>query len=231
MDTFDPDIFELKFKIADAATDLYAENERFLIKDVAERVELEPAEIFNYFPNKKAILEFYYASLVFRYEMMIDEIENFESYTLSEKLSNFAFSSFDMLQEKQAFVEATFEKLILQSFTKTDYEKEIERLIRQFLEKDPNISMSSTLVLHSYFYAFLRWQYLELIKFWLNDDSEGHELTLELTDKLTNVLQELMYNAILDKGFDLAKFAVNNKKAFLSNIPIIKQIYSKIEIR
>ncbi len=161
--------------------------------------------------------------------MMIDEIDDFESYTLSEKLSNFAFTTFDMLREKESFVEATLSNYILNSFTKTDFEKEIERLIKKFLENDDHLAISSTLVLNSYSYTFLRRQYLELLRFWLNDSSENKELTMELTDKATAVFQELLYNPVLDKSFDLVKFMNANRKAFLNNIPIVKQFCSKIE--
>jgi AcrR family transcriptional regulator len=232
MSTFDPETFELKFTISDIATDLYIQGDgQFYIKDIAKQIDITPAEVFNYFPNKKAILEFYYASLIIRYELMIDEIDDFESYTLSEKLSNFAFTNFDMLREKEGFVEATLSDYILNSFTKTDFEKELERIIKQFLENDEQISVSSTLVLNSYSYTFLRRQYLELLRFWINDTSENKELTMELTDKATAVLQELMYNPVLDKSFDLVKFMNSNRKAFINNIPIVKQLCSKIEIR
>lgn len=232
MDTFDPETFEIKFAIADAATDLYIEGDgQFFIKDIAREVDIDPAEVFNYFPNKQSILQFYYASLVIRYEMMVDEIDDFASYTLSEKFSNFAFATFDMLQEKETFVEDTFEDLILCRFAKTDFDKEIERLIGQFLEDDQRLSIGSAVVLNKYFYTFLRRQYLELVRFWLNDTSQDKELTMELTDKLTNFLQELMYNALLDRGFDLAKFLASNKEAFINNIPIVNKIYSKLEIR
>ncbi|MDZ7683081.1 MAG: hypothetical protein U5J63_15590 [Fodinibius sp.] len=233
MDTFDAETFEMKLTLADAATDAYikGDNRSFTIKEVARAADIDPAEVFNYFPNKDTILQFYYAGLIVQYEMMVDEIDDFDSYTLSEKFSNFAYASFDMLDEKQEFVAATFEDLILHSYGKTDFEKEIERLIGDFLGDDPRIGMGSSLVLNSYFYTFLRWQYLELVRFWLNDESEDKELTMELVDKLTNFLQELMYNAIVDKGFDLGKFLIANRRKFISNIPIIKQICSKIEIR
>lgn len=232
MSTFDPATFELKFLISDIATDLYMQGDgQFYIKDIAKQIDITPAEVFNYFPNKKAILEFYYASLIIRYEMMIDEIDDFASYTLSEKLSNFAFTNFDMLREKEAFVEATLSDYILNSFTKTNFEKELERIIKQFLKNDDHISVSSTLVLNSYSYTFLRRQYLELLRFWINDSSENKQLTMELTDKATAVLQELMYNPVLDKSFDLFKFINANRKAFITNIPIVKQLCSKIEIR
>lgn len=232
MKTFDPQTFETKFRIADIATDLYIQGEgHFLIKDIASKMDITPAQVFNYFPNKEAILKFYYASLAVRYEAMIDEIEDFESYTLSEKLSNFAFTTFDMLREKEAFTEATFNAYILRSITKSDFENEIEHLFKQFMEEDDNISLSSTVVLNTYTYSFLRRQYLELLRFWLNDTSENKELTMELTDKATGVLQVLLYNPVLDKSFDLIKFMNANRKTFIKGIPIVKQLCSKIEIR
>jgi len=232
MSTFDPETFEMKYKIADIATDQYVEGDgHFTVKGVAGELNIDPAEIFNYFPNKEAILEFYYASLVVRYEMMIEEIDDFQSYTLDEKFSNFAFTTFDMLSEKEAFVQATFEDLVLSEYTKTEYEKQVEQLIKRFLNEDQQLSVSSTVALNSYFYAFLRLQFMELIRFWLHDDSEGREMTMELIDKLTSLLQELMYNAIIDKGFELAKFVYANRKKFLGRIPVIKELFSKIEIR
>lgn len=232
MKVFDPEVFEIKYQIADIATDLYVSGDgHFTLKAVAEELDLTVAEIFNYFPNKKAILLFFYASFVIRYELMTDEIEGFKGYTLSEKISNFAFASFDMLKEKQAFVDRTFEKLIINSYGKTSFEKEVERLFRKLLQSDPRLADSSILVLNSYYYSCLRQLYLRVVQFWLNDESEEKELTMELTDKLTTLMQELMYNRILDKGFDLGKFIYSNQKAFLTQVPFVKQIMSKIEIR
>ncbi|HEX6982296.1 MAG TPA: hypothetical protein VF181_06010 [Balneolaceae bacterium] len=232
MKTFDSESFQMQYQIADVAADLYVAGAGdFTLKDVAKELDIDVGEIFNYFPNKKDILQFYYASLAVRYEFMIDEIDDFESYSISEKLSNFAYASFDMFAEKQVFVEDTFDELITRNCARTEFEEEIERLVKRFLESDKHISLSSSIALNGYFYAFLRRQYLSLVKFWLNDESENHELTMQLTDKLTGFLQELMYNPIADKSLDLVKFMYANKKSFLTNIPFVKQIFSKIEIR
>lgn len=232
MKTFDSESFQIKYQIADVAADLYVAGAGdFTLKDIAKELDLNVGEIFNYFANKKEILQFFYASHVVRYEFMIDDIDDFQSYSISEKFSNFAYASFDMFAEKRVFVEDTFESLILQKYGQTDFEDEIERLAKRFLENDSKISLSSSVVLNRCFYAFLRRQYLALVKFWLNDESENQELTMQLTDKLTGFLQELLYNPIADKSLDLAKFMYANKKAFLTNIPFVKQLFSKIEIR
>lgn len=232
MPSFDPETFKTKYNIAETAAHLYSQGDgQFYIRDVAAALEMDPAEIFNYFPDKVSILRFYYASLIIRYESMVSEIEDFESYTLSEKFSNFAFTLFDMLAEQEAFVQDTFDKLIVNSCSKTDFESEIERLLKQFLENDSQLSISSSVALNDCSYSFLRRQFLELIRFWLHDDSENRELTMQLTDKLTAFLQELFYNTVLDKGADLLKFFNANRESFFQNIPFLKQICSKIEIR
>lgn len=232
MTTFDPETAEIKFAIADAATDRYVEGDgHFLIKDVAKTVGIDPADVFNHFPDKQAILRFYYTAIIYRYRLMINEIDRFDAYTLSEKLSNFAYASFDMLDEKKAFVEDTFQELILCSCTRTGFEKETQELLRNLLEGDPRLPASSSAFMNDYFYAFLRYKYLGLIRFRLTDTSEDHELTMELTDKLTTFLQELMYNAALDRGFELGKFLYANRKDFMYEIPVVKQIFSKIKIR
>lgn len=232
MTTIDPEKFETKLAITEVAVDLYIKQGwAFTLKAIADELDLTVAEIFNYFPNKREILKFYYASLVFRYQMMVDEIEDFDTYMISEKLSNFAYTSFDMLEERKAFVEATFEELIIYSYEKTQYEKEVEKLLQKFIENDALVSSTSTFFLNQCIFSFLRRQYLSLVRFWLDDDSEEYEISMELTDKLTSFMQEIMYSAVLDKGFDLAKFLASNSKAFLQNIPFAKNIFSKIEIR
>ncbi|SMO70959.1 TetR/AcrR family transcriptional regulator [Fodinibius sediminis] len=232
MSTLDPETLEIKYAIADAAVDLYLKgNGYFVIKDVAKATGIDPADVFDYFPNKEAILQFYYTAIIYRYRFMIDEISGFEAYSISEKFSNFAYASFDMLDEKPAFVDNTFEQLILQSHTTTDFEQEVEKLLKEFLEEDSRLSTGSTIIMNSCFYAFLRRKYLETIRFRIYDTSEGHELTMEFIDKLTSLLQELLYNTILDQGFELGKFLYSNKKTFLNQMPLIKKIFSKIEIR
>lgn len=227
----DPEKLQIKLNITEAACRLYVENNgNFTFKEVAKEVEMEPAEIFDYFPNKKAVLQFYYSSLVIRYRFMIDEIEDFDTYSLSEKLSNFAYASFDMMEEQQQFVQASFKSEICHHFSKTNYEQHVEEMLKHFFKNDARISASSSLVMRPLFFQLLRKKYLYLVGFWLNDNSDGKELTMELTDKLNAVIQEIMYSPIMDKGFELIKFLASNG-IISRNIPFWDTITSKIEIR
>lgn len=217
--------------IAQLAATLYARQKgTFTLKQIAEEADITPAEIFNYFPNKRAILRFYYTAVVLRYRMMTKEIEEFDTYLIGEKLSNFMYASMDMLQENAAFVEQSFDSIILRSYTTTDFQQEVERLLRDFIEKDVRISNSSTVLVNEYCYSFLYRQYVQTIDFWLQDKSEGKEVTMVLIDKSTGFLEEALYTSILDKGFDLLKFALS-ADVLAYKFPFIKTISSKFEIR
>lgn len=231
MQNYDPETLETKFTISEAAVECYVEQDgTFAFKDIARKTALSVGEIFNYFPDKQSILEFYYTSLIIRYQMMIEEIDGFEDYTISEKLSNFAFSSFDMMREQQEFVRLTFGRVVECRLSKTEYEIEIEALFRGFFEEDDLISSGNQWLMNRLCWGFLRRQYLLIVRFWLQDPSDGQEKTMVLVDKSTALLQEVLYNAVIDRSLDLLKFLASNK-FFVENIPFVKNIFSNIEIR
>ncbi|MDR9419943.1 hypothetical protein [Gracilimonas sp.] len=197
-----------KIELTEAAIDLYIED-KFSIPNLTKKTGKTASEIYSLFPNKKALLKFYYPSLVIRYRAMIGEIEDFESYTISEKLSNFAFTLFDMMDERREFVEDTFEKYEWTCTSKSEFQQEIKDLFKDFFTTDGNIATSAGFFMGDLFYASLKTQFLYLIKFWLQDDSDDRERTFALTDKITGFIEELVYSTIVDKGFDLAKYSLS----------------------
>lgn len=226
-----PEELQIKLQITEKAAELYVrQNGTFSLHQVAREVDLDPGDIFDYFPNKKAILEFYYTSLVIRYRMMLNEIEDFDTYSLSEKLSNFVFASFDMMAEQQEFVERSFNKIIRNSCRKTEYEQKIEQLLKSFFQDDALVATSSQMMTSDYFFSLLRKKYLWLVRFWLDDTSDNRELTMELTDKATAFLQEAAYSSVIDKGVDLLKFMFTNNVC-IPRFTFFDNIASKIEIR
>jgi AcrR family transcriptional regulator len=227
----DTEQLHIKLQVAEKAAELYVRhNGAFTFNQIAKEIGVEVGDLFDYFPNKKAVLEFFYTSLVIRYRMMITEIEDFDTYTLSEKLSNFVYASFDMMDEHRAFVDQTFGRIIYRSNRKTEYESEVENLLKSFFEGDRLIATSSQMMSNNVFFALLRQRYLGLIRFWLNDTSEDRELTMELTDKSAAFLQEVAYSAVIDKGLDLLRFLISNN-VLVPRFSLFDKIASKFEIR
>lgn len=203
----DTEKLNIKIELTDAAIDLYIEDQ-FTIPNLTDKTGKSASEIYALFPNKKAILKFYYPSLVIRYRAMVGEIEDFDSYSISEKLSNFIFTLFDMMDDRREFVEDTFRKYEWKCTGNSEFQEEVKHLFKDFFTSDGNIATSAGFLIGDLFYSSLKTQYLFLIKFWLEDDSEDRERTFALTDKITGFIEELVYSKIVDKGFDLAKYSL-----------------------
>ncbi len=197
-----------KIELTEAAIDLYIEDS-FSIPKLIEKTNKTASEIYTLFPNKRSILKFYYPSLVIRYRAMVGEIEDFGSYSISEKLSNFAFTLFDMMAERQKFVEETFEEFEWKCLSTSEFQKEIKNLFKDFFTSDANIATSAGFFMGDLFYSSLKNQYLYLIKFWLEDNSDDQERTFALTDKITSFIEEIVYSKMVDKGFDLFKYSMS----------------------
>lgn len=220
-----------KLHIADAMTQLYVEkNGSFTLHDIARRIDITVSELFNYFSDKEEIIYFYYSSLIIRYRLMIDEIEDFDTFTLSEKLSNFAYTSFDLLKEREAFVDKTFRPYILRSCRNTKYEQKIERLFSDFFKHDSGKAASSEIFINDCSMRLIRKKYLYLIDFWLQDESEDKEVAIELTDKVTGLIQEALYTSVADRSFDLAKFLFSND-VLSKQVPLWDRITSSFDIK
>jgi AcrR family transcriptional regulator len=208
-----------KIELCEIAIDHVINDGKFTIAQLAKASGKTASEIYSLFPNKNAILQYYYPSLVIRYSAMIDKIEDFESYTISEKLSNFIFTSFDMMEDRREFVEDTFEKMVFKRRCDSQFHQEVTQLFKHFFTTDGRIAISAGFVMKDYFYEFIAREYLDIVKFWLNDDSDGKERSFALTDKLTGFVEEVVYNKVLDKGFDLAKYLISHA-GLAKNIPV-----------
>ena len=200
------DKLNTKIEITWKAVELYQTKGKVTMPDLISSTGLTASEIYSYFPNKKAILSFYYPALVFQYWAMIEEIEGFEDYSLSEKFSNFIYTIFDMMSENSVFVNDTFDNHIFKKGYKSTFHKEVTALFKDFLTSDGEIAVSAGLLMKDFSYKLLTSQYLFLVRFWIKDESENKERTLALSDKLTSLLEEAVYNKTLDKGFDLLKY-------------------------
>jgi AcrR family transcriptional regulator len=198
---------EMRYLIAETAVDLWEQNGGgFTLAEVARVSGISEKEIRSHFRTKDDILRFWYEALVHRYRLMVADLDGYESLTLSEKISNFIYASLEMLGERRAFTAATFDELICEYRGTTGLVNGLEQLVGSFIEDDERVPGLNRLFTGSLLYHFLADEYLHIVRFWIEDESENNEKTLELVDKLTSFLEELLYNAVVTRGFDLARF-------------------------
>lgn len=209
-----------------AAVDLYMHNRKmFNVKNIARQAGVEIADIYANFSSKNAILESFYSMIVPRYRAMIADIPEYKEFTAGEKIANFMYTTFDMLGEYQPFVKATYDRMILIPWDRTRYHKQADELFIDILEKDTGIPATNRLLFNQASVKLITLTYFRIIRLWLNDNSGDSEKTLELIDKLTSFLNEMLYNTTLEKGFDLLRFVYDNK-LFVPDLSRLEDIWN-----
>lgn len=219
---------ELKQRIVEAAIDLYLhDHSQFTVQHICEAAGVSRSQFYRIFGSKERALAQFYPLCVVRYREIVAMMDDHAGMTLAEKLANFIYIMFDFFQEQREFVAQTFEEMRRRKGWRQKFEAEIRQTLREILESDERVAMlQRTFLLNSITYDLLVGEYLSLVRFWLEDDSENYAKTMAYTDKLVNFLSEVLEISVVDRGFDLAKFIVQNN---LENIPVINWFIKKTD--
>jgi hypothetical protein len=196
----------LRIKIAEAATKRFLENPRFTIQSLAEDLKLKAGEIFDLFPNRSSILRYFYRSRIIRFREETASLDDYESYSLGEKLTAFNLSLTEQFQDHREFVLETSgcgKQSILKS---SGFEKLYKQELKNIFENDPQIPATARPFLNRFFYHSVYCQFTGLISFWKRDESRNYENTMALVDKWSALIEEIFYSRIAEKGLDLAKY-------------------------
>jgi len=196
-----------KIRISDAAAVKYLENDRFTIASLADELDMEASEIYDFFPNRRSILQFYYEAAIIKYRRIITQIDDYSSFSMAEKLSTLALTLLDLFQENREFVKRTYPSYVVCKSGSTSFEKSLKQEIASIYKGDQKQSRAASLLNIEPIFELILYHFHGLIRFWLRDHSEGYQKTMELVDKWTAFVQEVNYSSILDRGFELAKFA------------------------
>lgn len=199
----------LKIDISDTAAEITENNGYFTILNILDKTGLRAFDLFRLFNSKRDIILFWYAALPVKYDSMINEIEDFDSYTLSEKISNFTYTIFDMLDDFPVFVNTTHKTGLSGSLNSSGFFNASKSIFRHFIENDNRISAGSRLLLNNVLYDVITRHFFWLLRYHLEKDSPDHARSVALTDKAAGLLEEIFYSPIPDKGFDLFKYMIN----------------------
>jgi hypothetical protein len=147
---------------------------------------------------------------------IIESDEVYAEYSVREKLLSFYFTYFEMLQKNRSYVLLCFHKktkieatpAFLKVF-KNDFRHYTKDLVLEGIETDE--IASRTYLSDNYDKAF--WvQMMFLIRFWINDTSQGFEKTDAAIEKSVNLSLDLVAKGPLDSMIDFAKFLIQNRK-------------------
>ena len=177
--------------------------------DLAQITRTPLDEIRSHFRSTDEWIDACYCHMVDQYRIMTAAIPDFDDYTAGEKLLNFFLTSMDMMRDQEPFVRSTYHPFILDRFTSTRFEHSVARLFRQFTESDSRIALSHQLLLVSPVYTWWSREYLHMTGYWLaHPDSEPE--VMALAEKTVKLLNEILYNGVIDNTLDLGKYLVQN---------------------
>jgi len=196
----------LKIKISEAATDRYLENPRFTIQSLAKTLKMSSSDIFDLFPNRRSILEYFYESRMILYRDSLSEIEDYQNFSLGEKLNHLFLTLLDAFETNREFVLTTYKEWIVYSQRWNAFRKHFKEALKEIFQQDSEISRTSTLLQNELLWKSILLQFHGLIAFWAKDSSRMRENSMALADKWSAFIEEIFYTKIIDKGFDLGKY-------------------------
>jgi AcrR family transcriptional regulator len=200
----------LKNAIIQAAVSLYMENRSdFTLRKIAQAADCDVTDIQRFYPGKQAILRGFYDRIPDLYHYSATEISDYNGLTLGEKLGHYIYTSFDALNEQRDFTEETFQNMVM-SRSDTKWHVETALLFEELVQQDDRVSDIGRMLVPGLAWKLAANEYFQLIRYWLQDDSENSQRTLALVDKMTAFVNEIFYTTIADKGFDLIKYLASN---------------------
>ena len=194
---------DIKLKILEEAIEIYSENPLQLsVRNVAKELKLSKEKVYAHFQSKNAILRYFYQLCFEEYLKQTNEINDYNNYTLEEKLGHLVYAHIELFQKDKEFVESTFNEVIYKANSKNIFQKSLEEQIEKILKESEG---DASILPGKYLSAFMVKELFHIFKFWIKDDSEQSEQTIELVDKVIAFLGEILSNQIVTKGIDLGR--------------------------
>lgn len=194
--------FDLENRTKEVFLDLISRKKQLpTFQELSIALDIDQEDIQLVFNRETEILESIYAGFVKQYKDMLPAVEGFNECTLEEKLSNFIYVMFGILEKERPFVKATFEQVISQWSSGNHFYRAIEDVLGMFIQMSnhqkensftpweilKNIQNTQT---QRNFLEYINIQllvntYIELFKFWLYDYSNDFGKTAAYADQMT----------------------------------------------
>lgn len=223
---------EIRRDLIRAAVELFSEKgfHKTTMREISSRAGYGAATIYNYFPKKEKILYGYFEEKQADLSRALEEVPDFESFHLKEKLQLHLETLLDIYLQDREFVTEAY-RMLLDSPLRTLGEfRPIKRgfteTVRGFVEgaiADGEIPAPP----FPGFMIDLYWDYAGLMIFyWLKDDSPGFSNTSVLIDLSLDIIISILQSGVLSKGVDMAAFLF--KSHIYGNVESIHHLFSSV---
>ncbi len=201
-----------KLKILQCAVNLIIEKgfENASLREMAKNAGVSNPTIYNYFPSKEKLLYAYVEQKHKEAVTILQEIEDFHTYTLREQLQTLIETELELYLEDREFIIQVADMVFHSSGLKMGKLYETNTLFIETVEEMLSIAIEAKEIEKPPFREHLPklfWDYyIMVIAYWVKDDSEMFENTTQFIDHSLGVTEALLHSDILNKTRDLGMF-------------------------
>ena len=173
-------------------------------------------EVFtSYFKTFIDLEKSFWADLFMDAVTQTSRQNEFDQYSVNEKLLGFYFTWVELIKEYREFIIYTFHNVRFHEIYPSEFDylkKYFEEVIGQLIVEGMNSGEIAVRPWITDKYKYLLWsQPIMIIRFWSKDTSENFESTDALIEKTVNFSFDLMRSNSLDSFIDLAKFHIQHR--------------------
>ena len=201
-----------KAKILASAVDLIIEKgfKNASMREMAKNAGVSNPTIYNYFPTKEKILYAYVEQKHLETSQILQEIEDFNTYTLREQLQALIETELELYLEDREFIlqisEMVFHSAGLKLESLYDNNEIFTDMVRDMLEIAIEAEEIPKPPLEEHLPRLFWDYYIMIVAYWVKDDSEMFENTTQFIDHSLGVIEALLQSSILNKTHDLGMF-------------------------
>ena len=225
-----------KAKILEEAVDLIIEKgfKSASMREMAKNAGVSNPTIYNYFPTTEKILYAYVEQKHKETAEILQNIEDFHTYTLREQLQTLIETELELYLEDREFIIQIADMVFHSSNLKLDSLYDSNALFRDMVADILSIAIEAGEIPNPPFEEYLPrlfWDYyIMVVAYWVKDDSEMFANTTQFIDHSLGVIEALLHSNILNRANDLGMFLF--KTHFLSALErfsVKKSGFSKIK--
>jgi len=225
-----------KAKILEEAVNLIIEKgfKSASMREMAKNAGVSNPTIYNYFPTKEKILYAYVEQKHKETAMILQEIEDFNTYTLREQLQTLIETELELYLEDREFILQISDMVFHSGGLKLDSLYSNNEVFTNMVEDMLSIAIEAEEIPSPPFEEHLPrlfWDYyIMVVAYWVKDDSEMFENTTQFVDHSLGVIEALLQSSLLNRANDLGMFLL--KTHFLNSLErfsVKKSGFSKIK--
>jgi AcrR family transcriptional regulator len=201
-----------KIKILNSAVNLIIEKgfKHASMREMAKSAGVSNPTIYNYFPTKEKILYAYVEQKHKEAIAIIQNIDDFNTYTLREQLQTLVETELELYLEDREFIIQISDMVFHSSGLKIESLYGTNSLFIDMVEDMLEVAIEAKEIMEPPFKEYmpkLFWDYyITVVAYWVKDDSEMFENTTQYIDHSMGVIEALLASQVLNKASDLGMF-------------------------